>query len=133
MLDCLIIGDSIAYGISNIRTECVSYVQSGINSRNWNTKWLSHIKPAKNVIISLGTNDLKDIDTFEELNKLRSTIKADSVYWVMPPIKIDVQQAVWLVSVRYCDKVIKTENLSNDNIHPTYKGYVELANQTKIQ
>ena len=130
MLDCLILGDSIAYGISNIRTECTSYVQSGINSRDWNLRWLHTIKQAKTVIISLGTNDLSNIDTYEELSQLRDTIKAENVYWVMPSIKPDVQKAVWMISVRYLDKVISTESLTGDNIHPTYSGYNELAKQT---
>lgn len=130
MIECLIVGDSIAYGMSNIRTECTSYVQSGINSRDWNRKWLHSMKQAKVVIISLGVNDLDSVDTYEELSLLRDTIKADNVYWVMPPIKPEVQKVVWLISVRNLDKVITTESLSDDNIHPTFSGYKELVEQT---
>jgi len=63
VLDCLILGDSIAKGISDIRKECVAYVQSGINSQNWNDKFVKQIRPARTTIISLGSNDYKNLNT----------------------------------------------------------------------
>ena len=35
MLECLIIGDSIGYGLSMARPDCVQIAVSGINSWNW--------------------------------------------------------------------------------------------------
>ncbi len=32
MIECLILGDSIAVGTAQARPECVAYVKSGINS-----------------------------------------------------------------------------------------------------
>jgi hypothetical protein len=58
MLECLIVGDSIAVGVSQIRTECQAIVKSGINSSDWNKKHLHKLKPTKTLIISLGANDL---------------------------------------------------------------------------
>jgi lysophospholipase L1-like esterase len=136
MLECLIIGDSLAVGVGQVRTECVTYAKSGINSYDYVNRHILHTNgntQAKHVIISLGSNDTKKIDTFEELDTLRQLVKADRVYWIVPAIKEDKRKAVWAVANKYHDHVIESRNhdLSPDKVHPTYKGYVSIANQTK--
>jgi lysophospholipase L1-like esterase len=137
MLDCLIMGDSLAVGVGQIRKECITYAKSGINSYDYVNRHVLHTngadKQAKTVIISLGSNDTKNIKTFEELDTLRQLVKADRVYWIVPAIKEDKRQAVWAVANKYHDHVIEARNheLSPDNVHPTHKGYVSIANQTK--
>ena len=137
MLDCLIMGDSLAVGVGQIRKECVTYAKSGINSYDYVNRHVLHTngadKQAKTVIISLGSNDTKNIKTFEELDTLRQLVKADRVYWIVPAIKEDKRQAVWAVANKYHDHVIeaRNHNLSPDGVHPTHKGYVSIANQTK--
>ena len=136
MLECLIIGDSLAVGVGQVRTECVTYAKSGINSYEYVNRHILHTNgntQAKHVIISLGSNDTKKIDTFEELDTLRQLVKADRVYWIVPAIKEDKRKAVWAVANKYHDHVIESRNhdLSPDKVHPTYKGYVSIANQTK--
>jgi hypothetical protein len=81
----------------------------------------------------LGSNDTKNIKTFDELDTLRQLVKADRVYWIMPAIKEDKRKAVWAVANKYHDHVIESRNydLSPDKVHPTYKGYTSIANQTK--
>ena len=137
MLDCLIMGDSLAVGVGQIRKECITYAKSGINSYDYVNRHVLHTngadKQAKTVIISLGSNDTKNIKTFEELDTLRQLVKADRVYWIVPAIKEDKRQAVWAVANKYHDHVIeaRNHNLSPDGVHPTHKGYVSIANQTK--
>lgn len=131
MLDCLIIGDSIAYGVSYIRKECVSYVESGINSHIWSFKYLNMLDPAKTVIISLGTNDLKYVDTYVELDQIRRNIVADRVFWIIPPIKPKIQEIVWKLIEDYGDIALEINYLGKDGVHPTYKGYTDLAERTK--
>jgi lysophospholipase L1-like esterase len=137
MLDCLIMGDSLAVGVGQIRKECVTYAKSGINSYDYVNRHVLHTngadKQAKTVIISLGSNDTKNIKTFEELDTLRQLVKADRVYWIVPAIKEDKRQAVWAVANKYHDRVIeaRNHNLSPDGVHPTHKGYTSIANQTK--
>ena len=64
MLECLIIGDSIAVGTSRARPECVAYVQGGINSYQWVNKFVNNSPYIANtVIISLGSNDHKHVKT----------------------------------------------------------------------
>jgi len=47
---------------------------------------------AQTVIISLGSNDTKNIRTIWELQQLRDRVQANQVFWIMPAIKPDVQQ-----------------------------------------
>jgi lysophospholipase L1-like esterase len=127
-------GDSIAEGVSNIRKECVAYVKSGINSKNWlNTNVKNSPFEAKTVIISLGSNDLKSVDTYEELQTIRKLTNAQTVYWIIPNIKESVRKQVWMVANENHDHVIDARNhdRSPDTVHPTYKGYKSISEQTK--
>ena len=51
MLECLILGDSIAVGVHKARPECVAYVKSGINSRDYVNKYIGKDLAAQTVII----------------------------------------------------------------------------------
>lgn len=134
MIECLIVGDSIAVGVSQVRKECVAYAKSGINSRDWNKKYLSKLQPAKTVIISLGANDL-GVNTEENIRTLRSKVKADKVFWLLPSQKLKPKQveAVIRVAFDFDDVFIPRpeNNISADGVHPTYKGYKELGDLTK--
>jgi lysophospholipase L1-like esterase len=131
MLDCLILGDSIAQGISTVRKECVAYVQSGINSRNWNNKYIVNDLSANTVIISLGTNDPDTMNTFKELLALRQLVSGKKVVWIMPPIKPSVQEIVKIIARSYKDTILEIPELSKDKVHPTSTGYKQLAEKTK--
>lgn len=136
MLECLILGDSIAKGISDVRAECVAHVKSGINSYDYVNRYVFHTQgdtQAKTIIISLGSNDLKSTDTYEELTTLRKLVKADRVYWILPNIKEDKRKMVWMVAKENNDIVLDARNYdrSPDHVHPTYKGYRSLANETR--
>ena len=136
MLECLILGDSLAVGVGQIRTECATRAKSGINSYDYVNRHLLHTKgdtQAKNVIISLGSNDTEKINTFEELNTLRQLVQADRVYWILPNIKETKRNAVLAVARKYNDHVIDARGVdrSPDAVHPTHNGYKELAKQTK--
>ena len=136
MLECLIMGDSLAVGVGQIRTECVTLAKSGINSYDYVNRHLLHTKgntQAKSIIISLGSNDTEKINTFEELDTLRQLVQADRVYWILPNIKETKRKAVLAVARKYNDHVIDARGVdrSPDAVHPTHNGYKELAKQTK--
>lgn len=136
MLECLILGDSLAVGIGQVRIECVTYAAAGINSYDYvNRHVLNKVdnSQAKTVVISLGSNDLEKIKTFGELDTLRQLVKADRVYWILPAIKDHKRQAVYQVAEKYKDTVIdsRKHQLSSDRVHPTYNGYKSIAEQTK--
>ena len=135
MLECLILGDSLAVGVGQIRKECVTYAKSGINSYDYVNRHVLHTQgntAAKTVIISLGSNDTKNIDTYEELLALRQLVQADRVYWILPNIKEEKRKQVWLVANKFKDNVIdaRQSDRSPDNVHPTYQGYKDIAKKT---
>ena len=132
MLECLVLGDSIAVGTLKARTECIGYVQSGINSHQWVNKFMKDSPYIANtVIISLGSNDYKEIKTESELRTIRELTKANHVYWILPANKKDVANAVFAVANYYHDHVVRIADLSKDGVHPTAKGYKMIAEQTK--
>jgi lysophospholipase L1-like esterase len=134
MLECLIVGDSIAVGVSQVRTECQAIAKSGINSSDWNKKHLHKLKPARTLIISLGANDL-GINTEGHIRSLRTNAQANRVFWLLPSQRLKPRQveAVKLVAAEFGDTVIPRpeSNISADGVHPTYKGYKVLGELTK--
>lgn len=137
MLECMIIGDSIAVGTSMARPDCVSYSRGGWNSWQWNKDYLevAKSKPTKTLIISLGANDHKGVKTESELRKMRSAVKADRVFWISPgkerkPIP---QDAIERIAKEYGDIVLPRpkDHMSADGVHPTGKGYKILGEQAK--
>lgn len=137
MLECLILGDSIAVGTAMARPECVSFSKGGWNSWQWNKDYLlkASEKPAKTIIISLGANDHKGVKTEKELRQMRSIIKGDRVFWIDPgqdrkPIPHD---AIVRIAKEYGDVILPRpkNHMSADGIHPTGRGYKVLAEQTR--
>ena len=139
MLDCLVLGDSIAVGTHLQRYECTSYSKGGINSWQWNRQYGSNNLAAKTVIISLGSNDHKGVKTYDELQQLRSKVKATKVFWILPNgnlkasgVAIEtIQQYVKEIASKHGDTVLPIKRLQPDGIHPTGAGYRELAEQTR--
>lgn len=137
MLECLIVGDSIAVGTAMARPECVSFAKSGWNSWQWNKDYLlkASEKSAKTIIISLGANDHKGIKTEQELRQMRSIIKGDRVFWIDPgqdrkPIPHD---AIMRIAKEYGDIVLPRpkNHMSADGVHPTGRGYKVIAEETR--
>lgn len=131
MFECLILGDSIAKGISQVRPECIAYVQNGINSKDFNNKFIKQVKPAKTVIISLGSNDFRNLNTEIELLALRSFINSNDVIWIVPANKADKAKIVTQIAKEYEDTIFVIPEISKDGVHPTTKGYKKLADLTK--
>jgi hypothetical protein len=133
MLECLIIGDSIAVGTKMFApTECVSYSKGGFNTWQWNKRWGKTPLEAKTVVISLGTNDHKGVNTFKELSKVRYRIKSVKVVWIMPPCnakfcKPGVNKTVTEIAKSYGDTIIGTKFVQPDGIHPSWRGYKQLV------
>ena len=131
MIDCLIVGDSIAVGTHQFKPECVAYAKGGINSSQWNRQNADKKLNANTVIISLGSNDHAGVRTLWELQQLRARVRSARVFWILPAIKPDIQQMVRLIAKDYGDIVLPIENLHADKVHPSWSGYRKLAEETK--
>ena len=134
MIDCLIIGDSIAVGTKMFRPECVDYAKSGITSIGWNKQYGKNDLTANTVIISLGTNDWIKADTYGMLMNIRTKIKGDArVFWILPneESKPLIVHLIREVAAQFHDTVLPTTRWQKDKIHPSWAGYKELAEKTK--
>ena len=139
MLDCLIIGDSIAVGTKMFMKHCADYAKGGINTTQWNKQYQNKELIARTLIISLGSNDHKYVKTYDGLFEMRQRVDADRVYWILPAgnlpaggVKIeDIQQIVRDVAFYYGDTVLTINGLQPDGIHPSWSGYKDLAARAK--
>lgn len=130
--ECYIMGDSIAQGVAVNRKDCSSETQIGLNTKKAVQYWLNKGPIVKDkVIISLGVND-GNINTIDNLKMIRNNIRANQVIWILPP-KQEKSMLVRNVATSYGDFVLNINSqLSKDNIHPTGKGYVNIAQHIKV-
>jgi hypothetical protein len=130
MLECLIMGDSIAAGIAQQRPECVVEAKVGINSMDYvnGLYFFYAVDPAKITVISLGSNDVDNSETYPVLTTLRDEIKGP-VLWILPARNDEARNIMLTIARERGDAVADTRAwpLSLDGVHPTVKGYQGLA------
>jgi hypothetical protein len=132
MIDCLILGDSIAVGTHQFRTDCALQARVGITSKSWNSTYLDRMPRTKSVIISLGSNDHAGTQTKAQLQRIREKAGTDvQVFWIMPAVNAEAQAAIRLLAQEYSDTVLPIARLRPDGVHPTTVGYQQLAEKTK--
>jgi len=131
MIECLILGDSIAVGTQQIATKCRALARGGWNSRQWNRDYLKNDLSADTVIISLGSNDHKGVKTRRELEIMRDKVKGNRVFWILPAIKPDIQDIVREIAAQHGDTVLPINRLQPDGIHPSWAGYKDIVARTK--
>lgn len=122
ILQCLILGDSLAVGIGYNRPDCKTVATIGISSGAFANQFWG-VNKTRVAVISLGSNDGGEIA--EHLMKVRRAIEADEVYWVLPNNK--QLSTVMSVAFTFKDKVLSIPELSPDKVHPTSKGYKVLS------
>jgi len=138
MLECLIVGDSIAVGTKMFAPHCELQGKGGINSWQFNKMYKGSFY-ADTLIISLGSNDHKGVKTYDELFEMRQRVGAKNVFWVLPagnlpaggvPIE-KIQSIVKELAAYYGDKVLPIRGLQPDGIHPSWSGYKDIVERTK--
>ena len=120
---CCILGDSIAVGAHSVNKQCSAVAEVGISARTFNKKYLKDIPPSDTYIISLGSNDSKNLK--RDLNNLRKSLKPDSeVVWIVPHINGKIVEEV---AVEHSDKKFYFTT-GKDGVHP--KSYNKFKNIT---
>ena len=140
MIDCMIIGDSIAVGTHALRPECELVGKGGINTWQFNNTFNVELLNAKTVIISLGSNDHRYLKTNQELIKVRGRVHVDAkVYWILPAGNLkasevdieNVQEMIRKLAKTMGDTVVEIKGLSPDGIHPSGAGYRQIVRDTR--
>lgn len=137
MLECLVLGDSIASGIASVNRDCVRMTEIGITSKEWYVK--NHNRPLldmenyRYVVISLGSNDQDD--SYEWMKKTRKKIKDSRVIWILPSKEVRSKQheIVRKLASEFGDFVFDiSDKVGKDKIHPpTVRAYEEIAKYLK--
>lgn len=127
MLDCLILGDSIAVGVGQAKPGCRVVAETGITSERY-IQTLLVARTARIAIISLGVNDGDGVDTVDNLLRLRHAVTARTVYWLLAGTNKRSREAARLVAMRFHDRLIDVAPLAGpDHLHPDRAGYAKLA------
>jgi lysophospholipase L1-like esterase len=135
MLECLILGDSIAVGTHMSYKECVELAKGGINS--WQFNKMFGDRPSLDMadyrvaIISLGSNDHKGVNTRSELVKMRDKLHAKQVFWILPYNNSEIQKTITDLASKYGDTLVQIKGISKDNVHPTGNGYKMIVDEVK--
>jgi len=138
MLECLVIGDSIAVGTQQFAKECELQGKGGINTWQFNKMYPGSFY-AETVIISLGSNDHQYVKTYDQLFEMRQRIGAKNVFWVLPagnlkasnvPIE-RIQGFIREIAYANGDTVLPIRGLQPDGIHPSWAGYKDIVERTR--
>ena len=138
MLDCLVVGDSIAVGTQQFAKECQLQGKGGINTWQFNRMYPGSFY-AETVIISLGSNDHQHVKTYDQLFEMRQRIGAKNVFWVLPagnlkasnvPIE-RIQGFIREIAYANGDTVLPIRGLQPDGIHPSWSGYKDIVERTR--
>jgi hypothetical protein len=138
MLECLIIGDSIAVGTKQFAPQCELQGKGGINTWQFNKMYPGSFY-ANTVIISLGSNDHQYVKSYDQLFEMRQRIGAKNVFWILPagnlkasnvPIE-KIQDFVREIAASNGDIVLPIRGLQSDGIHPSWSGYKDIVERTK--
>ena len=138
MLECIVLGDSIAVGTQQFAKECQLQGKGGINTWQFNKMYPGSFY-AETVIISLGSNDHQYVKTYDQLFEMRQRVGAKNVFWVLPagnlkasnvPIE-RIQGFIREIAYSYGDTVLPIRGLQPDGIHPSWAGYRDIVERTK--
>ena len=141
MLECLIIGDSIAVGTKMFsHKNCASYAHVGYNSHQWNQRYSHADLSANIVVISLGSNDGKSIDSEHEMRNLRQRIKGKRVFWILPHgnnpkggVSVSyIDSIVRKIANENGDTIIPIKSVQPDKVHPIGHEYEKIAKRAGI-
>ncbi len=133
MMECVILGDSIAQGVSRNWPQCVHRTRVGITSEQFVRNMMQPVNNA-HVLISLGSNDGHAQTTLQALTQLRSQITHSQVTWLLSSNNAQAAQAAQTVARLNGDRMISVSAwVGPDRVHPTSGGYHRLSQMWRPQ
>lgn len=118
-MDCAYIGDSIAVGLHRLDNDCAVYARSGASSE-FITRRYQHADADDYVVISMGSNDPNNPNLLENAERLRRSITARKVIWILPYNRIAAGD-IAIVAREFRDSVVDLRPIpSRDGLHPDY-------------
>lgn len=135
-MDCVFIGDSIAQGVAQYRTDCQNQTARGRTTGQTLLRIHQTPRLAHSVIISVGSNDLRisDSELRSQVQSLRSKLVQQCVTWLLPPSNQTARTVIAGIAGQYGDRVIDVRphvNSRQDPVHPNRQGYQNLADLTQ--
>ena len=125
MLQCHIVGDSIALGTGNWAPHCLTQATIGISSPAYAATHVYNVR-LDLAVISLGSND-GNSHTIDAIEAVRERIDA-RVVWLLPAV--GARAAVQAVARRHGDQILDVLPwVGSDGVHPTPEGYRALAHE----
>jgi hypothetical protein len=119
-MDCAYIGDSIAVGLEQLDTNCAVYARVGASSE-FITRRYRNVDADDYVVISMGSNDPNNPRLLENAARLRRTITARKVIWILPYNRV-AAGVISIVAGRFRDSVVDLRPVpSRDAVHPNYR------------
>lgn len=121
MIDCAVVGDSIALGVGTEMHRCVVNATVGLPS----AEIIGRVQHANIVVISAGSNDARSPELENNLRAIRARAANAKVIWISP-MDPRAAAAVSRVARLHGDRVIHFTPRP-DNIHP--RSYPTLADR----
>lgn len=134
MLECVLVGDHLTNGIQKHKNECVQMTQASISSLDWNKNYNFKLQ-TKIAVVSLGTFDPSiwdqtlENETLAQLNRVRTHLNAERVYWLIPITRAEAADAVRMLAFLYNDTILMVGGAERDGITPTDQASRMLAEQ----
>lgn len=118
MLECLIIGDSIAQGIHMVNPKCEVTAKVGANT-DYIVKNYVNGKETGYTVVSMGSNWPDNPRNFANAVQLRKSLKGSNlVIWILPYNR-QAAATIKRVAVMFGDNYIDLNAFSsNDRVHP---------------
>jgi hypothetical protein len=115
-MDCTVIGDSIAVGVSqHMKCELMAQVGRATSSQASMMKWVNKDV----VVISLGSNDPTSPTLLQDLRSVRARVVAEKVVWLVPYHR-GAASAVYRVAEERRDAIVDLRIFpTKDRVHPS--------------